>query len=275
MIIYLLSIFSLFLCYFTNVQAGRHAALCFLTHRLFPETLELAQEFARDGLRCGLEVFIMINDNNFNVSNINTSSNLQLLQIPNELCMQHNYRDATTDYNGSNITSWDKALFYFGVVNKNYSFVWLSEDDVFYPSVQSLISLHELYSNTSDLISSYFALNLLGNTSTLDWKMADEQFIPPWARSMVNLVGLSRRLLTVVDNYIRWLGRIPFHEYLFHTLAIQLNYTIVVPTELHTIVSSKSYSFEQIKKQPNNIRHPYKDIKTQKLWRKRFVFFTE
>lgn len=273
MYIYLLSILSLFLCHLTNAQAG-YAAFCFLTHKLLPETLELAQEFAQDGFLYGLDIFIMIDDNNFDVSNINTSSNLRLLQIPNELCMQHNYRDATT-YNGSNITSWDKALFYFGVLNKNYSFIWLSEDDIFYPSVQAFISLHELYSNTSDLISSDFPFNLLGDTSASHWKMLNGQFIPPWAKSMVNIIGLSRRLLRAATDYIQWLGRIPFHEYLFHTLAIQLNYTIVIPTELSTNVFKEPYSCQEIKKYPNNIWHPYIDIKIQKQCRKRFVFFNE
>jgi hypothetical protein len=273
MAICLLSIFSLFLCQFTNARA-EHAALCFLTRQLLPETLEFAQELARDALQYGVEIFIMIDDNNFNVSNINTSLNLQLLQIPNELCIQHNYRD-TISLSGSSVTSWDKALLFFGVLNKNYSFIWLSEDDVFFPTVQAFISLHELYSNTSDLIAGNLMLNLLGDTSTWLWKLADGQFIPPWACSMVNIIGLSRRLLTAADDYIQWFGRVPFHEYFFHTVAIQLNYTIVIPTELSTIVYRASYFFDQIQKQPNNIWHPYKDIQIQKLWRERFVFFTQ
>jgi hypothetical protein len=273
MTICLLSIFSLLLCQFTNVRGG-HAAFCFLTRQLLPETLEFAQELARDALQHGVKVFIMIDDNNFDVSNINTSLNLQLLQIPNELCIQHNYQNAISLYKPS-LTSWDKALFYFNILKNNYSFIWLSEDDVFIPTVQAFISLHELYSNTSDLIASGFRLNLSGDPLKWNWGSAVGRLIPPWAGSMVNIVGLSRRLLRAADDYIQWLGQIPFHEHFFHTLAMKLNFTIVTPIELSTDVYRMSYFFHQIKRQPNNIWHPYKDTETQKLWRERFVFFNQ
>jgi hypothetical protein len=206
------------------------------------------------------------------VSHINTSSNLQLLQIPDEKCLQHNYQKTIWLGGGRHITSWDKALLYFGILNKNYSFVWLIENDVFIPSVQAFRSLHELYSNSSDLIVPRVGLNLLGNATVWLWGMVVGQFVPPWSCSMVNVVGLSRRMLIAIDDYVQWLGQVPFHEYFFNTLAMQLNFTIVTPTELSTDVHSASYSFEDIRKQPNNIWHPFKRLDLQKLWRKRFVF---
>jgi hypothetical protein len=76
-----------------HVEA-RNSALCYLAYRPAPELLEFAQELAEDAIKYGVEVFIMIDDNSFNVSAINTSSNLQLLQFSNETCLQHNYRKA-------------------------------------------------------------------------------------------------------------------------------------------------------------------------------------
>lgn len=99
--------------------------------------------------------------------------------------------------------------------------------------------------------------------------MAIGQFVPPWACSMVNVVGLSRRMLFAIDDYVQWLGQVPFHEFFFNTLAMQLNFTIVAPIEMSTVVYSTSYSFEDIYKQPNNLWHPFKSLNTQKQWRER------
>jgi hypothetical protein len=255
-----------------SVHAG-NAALCFLTHRPASETFEFARQLAQDAVQYGVEIFIMIDDNNFNVSSIDPSINLQLLQISNELCLQHNYQK--TIYLGWwALTSWDKALFYFNIINKNHSFVWLSEHDVFFPSTQAFLSLHELYSDTSDFIVPRVVLNLLANTSSWPhWRWAVGQLIPPWARSVVNVIGLSRRLLTIADQYIQWLGQVPFHEFFFHTISLQSNFTIVAPTELSTDVYYRSYSYENIHRQPNNLWHPFKSLGTQKQWRERLVLF--
>jgi hypothetical protein len=103
--------------------------------------------------------------------------------------------------------------------------------------------------------------------------MASGRLIPPWACSMVNVIGLSRQMLIAIDNYIQWLGEVPFHEFFFNTLAMQLNFTIVTPTELSTDVYSASYSFQDIHRKPNNLWHPFKSINTQKQWRERLVLF--
>jgi len=254
-----------------NVQAG-NSAFCFLTCTPKPETLEFARELAQDALQYNVDVFIMIDFNNVNLSDINASPNIQLLQIPNEQCFKHNYRNTIWLGGSRVVTAWDKALLYFNLINKNYSFVWLSEDDVFFPSVQSFRSLHELYSNTSDFIVPSIELNLLGDASYWHWGWANGNFFPPWAHAMVNVIGLSQRMLIAVDNHVQWLGRVPFHEFLFNIIAMHLNYTIVAPPELTTDVWLASYSFEDIRRRPHNLYHPLKNLTIQKLWRQRFVF---
>jgi len=253
-----------------NIQA-EYSALCFLTYSPTSEILEFAQELAQDAVQYDVNVFIMIDDNDFTLSDINISSNLQLLQISDKKCLEHNYRKTIGPSDWGEVISWDKALLYFNILNKNYSFIWLIEDDVFIPSVQAFRSLHELYSNTTDLIVPRNGLNLLGDPSFWQWSMAVGQFIPPWSCSMVNVVGLSRRMLIAIDDYVQWLGQVPFYEFFFNTLAMQLNFTIVTPTELSIDVFSTNYSFEDICKQPNNLWHPVKVLGIQKQWRQRFV----
>lgn len=268
--IYFLLIVSIIFFNIINIQAA-NSALCFLTYRPIHDQLKFIQQLSEDALKYDVNVFIMIDDNRFNVSLINTSSNLRLLKIPNEQCLQYNYQKTILVDNNLEITAWDKTLFYFSVLNKNYSFVWLIENDVFIPSTKAFRSLHELYSNTSDLIVPRNDLNLLGNRSYWLWAMAAGVFTPPWFSSMVNVVGLSRRMLTVIDNYVQWLGEVPFHEFFFHILAMQHNFTVVTPTELSTDVYEAEYDFEDIRKRPNNLWHPAKDYKRHDVWRQRFV----
>ncbi|CAF1223158.1 unnamed protein product [Rotaria sordida] len=198
---YLLLILLLLSHQHTNVQAGR-SALCFLTRIPALETLEFAQELAQDAIEYDVDVFIMIDDNKFNVSTINISSNIRLVQISNQECIYYGYRK--TIYVGKGwpkITSWDKALLYFTLLNNNYGFVWLIENDVLIPSVQAFRSLHQLYSNTSDLIVPSNKINLLGDTSTrIWWPQAVGKLILPWSHSMVNVVGLSRRMLIAIEK---------------------------------------------------------------------------
>ena len=93
MTISLLLIASLLLSQCMNVEA-RNSALCYLSYRPAPELLEFAQQLAEDAIQYGVEIFIMVDDDNFNVSAINASSNVRLLQISREKCLRHNYHKA-------------------------------------------------------------------------------------------------------------------------------------------------------------------------------------
>ncbi|CAF4622730.1 unnamed protein product, partial [Rotaria socialis] len=271
MTVSLLLIASLLLPHCMNVEA-RNSALCYLSYRPAAELLEFAQQLAEDAIQYGVEIFIMVDDNNFNISAINTSSNVRLLQISREKCLRHNYHKAiNTGGTWQYITSWDKALLYFCALNQNYSFVWFLEEDVFIPSVQAFRSLHELYSNTTDLIVPRHELNLIGSDGLWLWIMASGKFLPPWACSMANAVGFSRRMLIAMDQFVQWLGEVPFHEFFFNTLAVQLNFTIVTPTELNTIEYAKVFFYKDIREQPNNMWHPIKDFPKGKMWRTSLV----
>ena len=275
MIVYLLLFLLLSFYQNTNVRAA-NSALCFLTNRPASETVQFAEELSRDAMEYGIEIFIMIDDNNFNVSRINTSFNLRLMQISNEKCVHYGYQNTISLYwKWRQVTSWDKALLYFALLNRNYSFVWLIESDVFIPSVKAFRSIHELYSNSSDLVVPRNQINLLGNTSTWLWIKALGKVLPPWSRSMVNVVGLSWRMLVAINDYVQWLGEVPYHEFLFNTLAMQLNFTIVAPTELTTVTYFHSSSLGEIFKKPNNLWHPSKSLQKQKLWREKLVVDSE
>ena len=130
-----------------------HSALCFLTGKPSTETLEFAQELAADAVQYDLHVFVMVDENQLDLTTLNTKAPLRLLQIPNDQPLHHGFHQTTSlGPRWPDITSWDKALFYFCVLQKQYDFVWLIEDDVFIPSARAVRSLHQLYSDTADLV---------------------------------------------------------------------------------------------------------------------------
>ncbi|CAF1165390.1 unnamed protein product [Adineta steineri] len=269
MAIYLLLILLLFSCQHMNILA-ENSALCFIMKYPTYQNFSFVQELTEDAKKYHLDIFMMIDDNRLNLSKISTKYDFRLLRIENNQSRYYGYQKSIElGDNEREITSWDKALLYFTVLNKNYSFVWLIENDVFIPSVQAFRSLHQLYFNTSDLIVPNSTVNLIGKTSTWHWSMAADKLILPWASSMVNVVGLSQRMLVAIADYVRWLGEVPYHEFFFHSLAIHLNFTMVVPTELSAFFYRRHYSDEEVLRQPNNLWHSFKDRVRQSTMRKR------
>jgi hypothetical protein len=257
------------------VQAG-HFALCVLTARPPLETLEFTEQLAQNGMRYGVDVYIIIDDDKFNFSSLKVFSHIRLLNISRKECISHGYQYTThVGVNHSNVVAWDKALFHFSVLNKNYSFVWFVENDVLIPSTQSFLLLHQLYANDSDLVIPTTAVNVDGNATYWLWSEAVGKIAPPWSNAMVNFVGLSQRLLQAIAEEIKWRGRAPFHEFFFATTAIKLNMKIVTPFELNTIVFRQHVGWEHISKRPNNIWHPMKDPSHRSGYRKRYLFVSD
>jgi len=257
------------------VQAG-HFALCVLTARPPLETLEFTEQLAQDGMRYGVDVYIIIDDDKFNFSSLKVFSHIRLLNISRKECISHGYQYTThVGVNHSNVSAWDKALFHFSVLNKNYPFIWFVEDDVFIPSIQSFVSLLQLYANDSDLVIQQNSINLNGNKTYWWWFEAVGKLVPPWSKAMVNVVGLSQRLLQAIAEEIKWRGRAPFHEFLFLTIAIKLNMTIVTPFELNTLTYRKEFAWEHVYRRPNNMWHPMKNSSQRSSFRQRYSFVSD
>jgi hypothetical protein len=263
---------GLFVCldYVGAVQF--RSAICFLTRQPRIQTVGFAQQLSLDVVQHAIDVFVMVDDNHFDASSVKSPSPARILKLQNNFTIRNGFHDTISlSHLPAEVTSWDKALFYFTSLQPIYSYVWLIEEDTFIPSAHALLSLHQLYANRTDLIASTNTVNLNGNTSEWHWHLAAGKMAPPWSRSMMNLVGMSRRLLDIIDEYVQWRGFVPFHEFFFNTLALQRNLTIVTPRELSTIVFSETYAYEQIQQRPYNFWHPVKDLQSQTAWRRRFV----
>ncbi len=264
--IYLLIIFV----HMTSISATS-TAICFVTTRPEPEMLQFVEELALDSRQYGIEVFVMIEDDKYQKPSTLMSSHVQILQIPNEKCVTYGYqRTMYVETRPLAITSWDKIFLYFCELNTKHSFLWIIEYDVFIPSVQAFHSIHQLYSSTSDLIVKRVIPNPSGDTSEwVHWSVAIGRLIPPWYRSMANALGLSRRLLTTIADFVRWRGFNAFHEFSVQTLSINLNMTVVSPIEFDTLAWVQEYTWTDISNRPNNWWHPVKNWTTQRAWHRR------
>ena len=246
------------------------SAVCFLTAIPSPQTIQFARQLARS--MSSPDVFILVDNNTF-AAPVDDSTTVRYLQFDDTICLETGFSKSNWAGIGRDCSAWDKALFFFASVSVHYNFVWFIEEDVFVPSVQALLSLHELYSTSADLVSPRIEYNFDGEMkSWMHWPSAPEKFTPPWTHAMVCAVGCSRRLLSAVDEYVRWRGELAFIELLFPTLAFQTpQMKVVTPTELSAIVYRANYHWEQIQRKPYDWWHPIKDRKRQQEWHDRSV----
>lgn len=165
------------------------------------------------------------------------------------------------------ISAWDKVFFYFCKLNINHSFLWIIESDTFIPSIESFRAIHELYSSTSDLVVQHPNDNIMGDISGwAHWILAVKTLPPPWYQSMTNLLGLSRRVLSTISDFVRRRGFNVFHEFVAHSLSINLNLTVVAPMEFDTLTWNRPQPWDLIDNLPNSFFHPVKDWTLQKEW---------
>ena len=253
-----------------NTTAGRSfspSAISFLTRRPSPETVSFASELARS--IPSIDVHIIIDDNTFDIPQVNMSA-VRFVRFNDTICSESGFSSSNTFGTGKDCSAWDKAIYFFTRVSTHYKFMWFVEEDVFIPSASAFLAVHQLYSRSHDLIVPNVEYNFDGDVSI--WYHAyllAEAFVPPWSYGMVCAMGVSRRLLSAVDEYTRWRGHSSFIEFLFHTLALHDHrMKVIVPAELSTIVYRKNYNFEQMQAAPNNWWHPVKNFSLQDQWRK-------
>ena len=246
------------------------SAVAFLTARPSLETIYFAQQLTGD--ISFIDVYVIIDDNNVSFSQWK-SARLRFLQFNETVCNEFGFRRSNLAGIRRACSAWDKAIYFFARVSLQYRFVWFVEDDVFIPSTQAFLSLHHLYSSNNDLIAADIQYGPDGNLhGWFHTHLIANEFTLPWCNGIVSGVGLSRRLLSAADEYVRWRGHLPFIEFLFHILVVQDGQMkVVIPPELATIVYRTTYSFEKVLAAPNNWWHPVKLADQRFQWRHQWV----
>ena len=102
-----------------------------------------------------------------------------------------------------NPIAWDKFLYSFCALdNTTYDFVMVFEDDVFIPSIKTITNFYEKYKKF-DLIT---ANNFKKEDAIMDWhwRSVIGKISAPYYYSMVCGMGLSRKMLNVIKEYVEF-----------------------------------------------------------------------
>ena len=227
-------------------------ALCLITfipNKIWCDFLNLFSNY---------KIFIIVDNNNFHLDEfINNYKNINFIQIEDIKCKLNGYIHTTSIILNKFIIGWDKALYYFGVEDNNYDFVWFIEDDVFFKNEETLIQIDNQYID-SDLLSSNISENSDGNKNTWLWKRINIQYSPPYYNGMMCAVRFSNRMMICINNYAKRHNTLCFLEALFPTIAIKNNLICNHPNEMHTIHYRHNFNKNNINK--HNLYHPVKNL---------------
>jgi hypothetical protein len=223
-------------------------AVVFLTKTPQDYTIEFAKETSKE-----FDTFIVVDDENFE------SNDDMFICIKDSVCESQNYAgcniNETSTHIPKKIISWDKFVYHFCEIRKEYDFVWVFEDDVFIHSVDLIRKINRL--NNYDLVT---ANNFKKNDSIPDWhwKSIFERIKPPYYNSMVCAMGLSRNTLKSIKNYVLEHKSLFHIEALFNTIAMQNKLSVVTPMEFITIVWKGNWDILDYLYMPSNFFHPVK-----------------
>lgn len=236
--------------------------VCFLTFRPTQKFYELCKEVLEESDYQG---YICIDDNSYQIPNYD--GKIPIIQIDNEECEFNGFKNTVT-YCKNRACSRDKALYYFCKLEKEYQYIWFIEEDVFIPSKTTLPYLDDKY-RSGDLITSPHDIIDSPENRWFYSKRAFEEFedycAPPYAKSLVCAIRVSRKMMDCVEHYADFYNTLPFCEILFNTLAMKNNLEIVIPQELSTIVFQKEWIFKYINRR--YLYHPIKDMSVQSEFR--------
>lgn len=212
------------------------------------------------------DIYVVIDDNSKNYSETygKTYPNISFIQINNYKCEESGFINVNFLMK-KNVTGWEKALYYFATLERDYSNVWFIEDDVFFYSEKTILNIDKNHPDSDILVSD--CIRRSNSRSWPHWKVIEINFEQPYFRAMVCATRLSKHLLAHIAQYARDNKTLFFLEALFPTIAKQYKLKYSTPLELITIVWRRNWKEEHIN--TNFIYHPIKNIEQHEILRKK------
>ena len=211
------------------------------------------------------EVYIVIDDNNYNIPNYDGVVNV--IKINNSECELSGFK-STVLWLDNKACSRDKALYYFTKESIDYNYIWFIEEDVFIPNIHTIENIDKKYESESkyDLLVSGHEV-VTEKRTDWHWNHVDRQIKinPPYAWGMICAIRCSKAMLNCIKEYATVHKNLFLDEVLFNTLAIHNNLTILCIKELSSIHYRKDWKRSDII--DTNLYHPIKDIKTHISYR--------
>ena len=226
-------------------------AICLVTFRPNKIWCDFLNVFTR------YKIFTVVDDNNFDLSDfINNYNNITFIKVENKKCQLNGYIDTSFTLNKL-ISGWDKALYYFGVENTNFNYIWFIEDDVLFYNEETIMRIDKQYIN-DDLLSNNYLENSNGNKNTWHWHRINIQYPPPYYSGMMCAVRFSNNMMKCINNYAKEHNTLFFLEALFPTIAIKNNLKYTNPVEFNKIYYKHNFKGERINM--TIFYHPVKDL---------------
>lgn len=247
-------------------------AVVFLSKQPSKETLEFADEVYK---KSKFDVYVIVDDSKYVLPF--KSDNFKALTVDEDECKYHGYYGCNIakgyTHIEKDIIAWDKFLFIFCELYVSYEYVWVFEDDVFIPFVNTIAKLHNTYSKYDLVTPNNFAKT--DNVMDWHWKSIMQAIKPPYHYSMVCGMGISRRLLNKIKEYKKKNGKLFHIEAMFNTIAMQSNFNVKDPLELKSIVWMGEWGIDQFLMLPNNVFHPKKETSEHPEYRKRILEYSK
>jgi hypothetical protein len=254
---------------------SKNKGIVFLTYTPNQYLLEFAEELSH---KTNLLVFIIADNNQYVPEK--RFKNL-VYRVDEEVCNYYNFKNINPLIKEKKVTAWNKVIYFLCREVKFLDFCWIVEDDVFIPSVESVRNLTKEYSKYDLVVPNdkanidqsreywhwyrmpvYMEKNYYN--SSLDIKNHPEK---SWHKSMVCAIGVSRRLLYLINLHVLAYKELFFLEAIFNTIAHQAELDIKVLENFETIKWKQDWKESDILEKPENWFHPMKDFSLHPVYR--------
>lgn len=202
------------------------------------------------------KVFIIVDDNNFNLTEFqNKYNNILFIKIDNLKCSQAGFININFMIKKT-ITGWEKSLYYFTYENISYEHVWLLEDDVFFYNENTLINIDKK-NLSSDLLSNKIEENSKSDAKNWHWPRIKINFPPPYYQGMMCAVRFSKNMFQSIKDYATKYKTLFFIEAFFPTIAKKYNLICNCPNEFDEVLYNRVLTIDKINK--TSLFHPVKN----------------
>ena len=237
-------------------------AVVFLCKELHTETANFANSVYKE---TDFEVFVVVD----NEQQIEQQYEFAVIQINDKVCIDNGYVGCNipkSTHINKEVIAWDKFLYTFCELMDSFDFVWVFEDDVFIPSVATINNLHNKYCTASLVTPNNFRKS--DKIMDWHWRHIFDKIEEPYFYSMICAIGISRKVLNKIKEYVHKNNKLFYQEAMFNTIAMQDRDMLVLdPVELKSIVWMGNWGIDEFLLLPNNVFHPMKDLSSYPFYR--------
>lgn len=235
-------------------------AVAFLVNEPNESTVDFAQQLA---LETGYEVYLVIDSNKQEYQ----YKNIKVCQVPDQECGYYKNSASVKGITSlqKNPNAWDK-MFYLFCGKVEYDFVWVFEEDVFIPEINTIVNLHNKYKD--------FDLVTPNNNKKTDkikdwhWSYVLDKWKPPFYYSMVCAFGMSKKLMQEINRFVGTNQTLYYHEIMLNTIAMQSGLKVKDAFEFKSVVWMGDWGIDEFLLLPNNVFHPVKNISKHPILRR-------